>query len=246
LPLVLVDPVQISRVFTNLLKNAGEAMDEQTNPKIKISMRPDSNGDFVLVDVADNGVGIPEADLDKIWITFHTTKGIKGHPGLGLPACRLILEQIGGHISVTSQAGRGSTFTVSLPVYRGKDAAVKGEAGRGKILLIDDDDHWRYFAANVLQESGYKVSTSGENYSTDTYEVDLILIDDILAGGSALEVLEKIKQAGAIAKTVAVSTNPRVERTKARKLAGIHNLILKPHTRAGLLGEVERALKAIG
>jgi signal transduction histidine kinase len=242
LPPVLVDPVQISRVFINLLNNAGEATADQSDPYIKLLLRPDSGGEFVLVDVIDNGIGISEADLDNIWITFHTTKGLKGHPGLGLPACRLILEQIGGRISVTSQTGKGATFTVSLPVYKGKESDAKDGSGSGNILIIDDDDTWRRFAVSVLQDSGYSVNTD----STDYNAYDLILIDDILANGSALEIMQTIKAAGAISKTVAVSTNPRVERTKERKLVGINNLILKPHTRAGLQTDVKNALIAVG
>jgi len=242
LPLVLADPVQINRVFVNLLNNANEAMDGQTDPQIKLNMRSVSSGDFVLVDVIDNGAGIPEADLDKIWITFHTTKGLKGHAGLGLPACRLILEQIGGHISVTSQKGKGTTVTVSLPVYKGRESANTGELGEGTILLIDDADAWRDFAVRILSQHGYRVDTGGNNYSA----YDLILIDDILEAGNALEIMQTLKKAGAIGKTVAVSTNPRVERTKERKLVGIHNLILKPHTRTGLLADVKNALIAVG
>jgi signal transduction histidine kinase len=242
LPLVLVDPVQINRVFVNLINNANEAFEDQADPKIKLSMRPDPSGEFVLVDVGDNGTGIPADDLDKIWITFHTTKGLKGHAGLGLPACRLILEQIGGHISVTSQAGKGTTFTVSLPVYKSKESITTGELGEGKILLIDDADAWRDFAVTSLTQHGYQVDTSGNDYNT----YDLILIDDILEDGNALEIMQDIKAAGAIDKTVAVSNNPRVERTKERKLVGIHNLILKPHTRTGLQADVKNALIAVG
>ena len=245
-PLVLADPVQLNRVFVNLLKNAYEAMADQSNPQIKLTIRPDTSSDFVLVDITDNGVGIPEDDLDKIWITFHTTKSIKGHTGLGLPACRLILDQLGGHISATSQPGRGSTFTFSVPVYKGQEISAKSEAGRGKVLLIDDDDHWRDFAVTALKDSGYKVTASGDNYSFENPDqYDLILIDDILAEGASLEIMQMLKEKDAIAKTVAVSTNPRVERTKERKLLGIHNLILKPHTRASLLTEVKSAMNAM-
>jgi signal transduction histidine kinase/CheY-like chemotaxis protein len=246
LPLVLADPVQLNRVFVNLLNNAYEAMEQQSNPQIKLRMHLDPSGEFVLVDVTDNGAGIVEEDLDKIWITFHTTKGVKGHTGLGLPACRLILEQTGGHISVTSQPGHGSTFTVSLPVFKGEKTNPKIEKGQGKLLLIDDDDRWREFAVDTLKAGGYKVTTSGDNYNVETHDpYDLILIDDILTTGASLEILQTLKDKGAISKTVAVSTNPRVERTKERKLLGIHNLILKPHTQATLLAEVKSALNSI-
>ncbi len=244
--LVLADPIQLNRVFVNLLKNAQEAMKDQPNPQISLSLGLDDSGDFVQVDVTDNGSGIPESDLDKIWITFHTTKGVKGHTGLGLPACRLILEQIGGHILAASQLGQGSTFTVSVPVYESKEAEDKSESGRGKVLIIDDNDSWRQFAVAVLESAGYKVTTSGANYSVDQYTpYELILIDDILAEGDSLVVLQAIKEAGAISKTVAVSSNPRVERTKERKLLGIHNLLPKPYAQASLLTEVKRVLNSI-
>jgi CheY-like chemotaxis protein len=184
--------------------------------------------------------------MDKIWITFHTTKGIKGHAGLGLPACRLILEQIGGHITAVSQPGEGSTFTVSLPVDRGKDVRAKIEPGKGKILLIDDDDSWRQFASVILKSAGYKVATSEKNYAADHYDqYDLILIDDILAEGDSLVIIQGIDAAGAIAKTVAVSSNPRVERTKVRMLMGLRNFLAKPYTPASLLSEVKKALRSI-
>jgi signal transduction histidine kinase len=214
LPLVLADPVQLNRVFVNLLKNAHEAMAAQANPQIQLKIQPEPANGFVLVDMTDRGVGIPPADMDKIWITFHTTKGIKGHAGLGLPACRLILEQIGGHISAVSQPGEGSTFTVSLPIDRGKEAKAKLEPGKGKVLLIDDDDSWRQFASVILKSAGYKVTTSEKNYAADHYDqYDLILIDDILAEGDSLVIIQAIDAAGAIDIKVAVSSNPRVELT---------------------------------
>jgi CheY-like chemotaxis protein len=193
--------------------------------------------------VVDNGKGIPAEDLDKIWITFHTTKGVKGHSGLGLPACRLILEQLGGKISVTSKVGEGSSFMVDLPVYKSSAGEPKSESGRGKILLIDDDDGWRNFAAATLASHGYKVAVSGQGYRVDNYnQYDLILIDDILAERDSLKILEMMKEIGVISKTIAVSSNPRVERTKTRILLGIHNFFPKPYTQNILLREVAQAI----
>lgn len=247
LPLVLADPLHLNRVFVNLIKNACEAMDDQSQPQIDLTIRPDPSDEFILVEVADNGSGISAEDLNKIWITFHTTKGVKGHSGLGLPACRLILEQVGGHISVASQPGQGSTFTVSVPVYTGKEGEAQGESGQGKILLIDDEDSWRHFAAAAMADAGYNVVVSGKDYSVSDYDQhDLILIDDILAEKDSLEILKAIKEAGAISKTVAVSSSPRVERTKERMLLGIHNLLPKPYTGLSLLNEVKNTLSALG
>ncbi len=243
LPLVQADPIQLHRVFANLLKNAYEATEEQPQPRIEVKLRSDETGDFVLVEVSDNGVGIAAAELDKIWVTFHTTKGVKGHAGLGLSAGQLIVRQLGGQIEVTSQPGQGTTFTVSLPVYKPKETRLKLEPGRGKILLIDDNDSWQQFAAVTLKGVGYKVSVSGEAYSVDQYsQYDLIVVDDILADGDSLGQLQKIQAAGMIGRTVAVSSNPRVERTKVRMLLGLQNLLPKPYTPVEWLNEVKKAL----
>ncbi len=117
IPPVYVDPVQMERVILNLIKNAMEAMDEGTSPHIFIAIRQ-ATEEFVTVEIADNGSGIPEDEIDKIWITFHTNKAKSGGTGLGLPACLQSMERMGGKISVTSQVGLGSTFTLHVPVYQ--------------------------------------------------------------------------------------------------------------------------------
>lgn len=116
-PPVKIDPVQMGRVILNLVKNAMEAMDDQTMPRIFVAIRQE-NEDFVTVDIADNGSGIPEEELTKIWLTFHTTKAKKGGTGLGLPSCLQTMERMGGRIGVISEVGIGSTFTLHVPIYR--------------------------------------------------------------------------------------------------------------------------------
>jgi signal transduction histidine kinase len=120
IPTVRVDPVQLGRVIINLIKNAMEAMDDQAAPHLFIAIRPE-NEEFVIVDIADNGCGIPAEELTKIWLTFHTSKAKKGGTGLGLPACLQSMERMGGKIDVTSQVGIGSTFTLHIPIYHPGD-----------------------------------------------------------------------------------------------------------------------------
>jgi signal transduction histidine kinase len=117
IPTVKIDPVQMGRVIINLVKNALEAMDDQLSPQLLITIRQ-ADQNFVIVDLADNGCGIPEEELTKIWLTFHTSKAKKGGTGLGLPACLQTMEAMGGKISVTSEVGLGSTFTLHVPIYR--------------------------------------------------------------------------------------------------------------------------------
>ncbi|RMF03750.1 MAG: GAF domain-containing protein [Chloroflexi bacterium] len=244
LPLVKADPVQLNRVFVNLLRNAFEALDEQPQPQILLDMQPDPGGQFVNVTITDNGSGIPAEDLDKIWVTFHTTKGMAGHSGLGLPACRLILDQIGGEISAESTPGQGSTFTVRLPVAQLAAAeTAPGTKGKGKILIIDNPDRWHRFAAATLSSAGFKVSAAqpGDNFRKPG-QYDLILLDDILAGADSRDVIHTLISAGVAARVLVVSSNPRVERTKNQLLLGIKNLLPKPYTAAALLDQVKAAL----
>jgi signal transduction histidine kinase len=120
IPPVRIDPVQMGRVITNLIKNALEAMDEQADPHIFVAIHQE-NQESVIVDIADNGCGIPAEELTNIWLTFHTSKGKKGGTGLGLPASLQTMERMRGKISVVSQVGVGSTFTLQVPIYRPED-----------------------------------------------------------------------------------------------------------------------------
>ncbi len=122
IPPVSVDPIQMGRVIINLVKNAMEAMDDQPSPTLFIAIRQESR-DYVVIDLADVGCGIPEEELTKIWLTFHTSKAKKGGTGLGLPACLQIMERMRGRISVTSELGVGSTFTLHVQVHRPGDEA---------------------------------------------------------------------------------------------------------------------------
>ena len=242
LPLAKADPIQLNRVFSNLLKNAQEALETQQNPSIEIKIDLASGGEFIVTTIKDNGVGITAENLDKIWVTFHSTKGSQRHTGLGLPAVRLIIDQIGGDVSVESEEGLGTIFTVKVPVYGGTEDVV-AEAGNGRILLIDDNDRWQQFALATLTNKGYEVTTyhNDDNYAP----YDLILVDDILAHSNTLQILLLAQGVDATRKMLMVSSNPRVERTKGRKLLGIYDLILKPYTEASLLKAVQGALTAI-
>ena len=131
-------------------------------------------------------------------------------------------------------------------MVKGKESQSLGQPGRGKILIIDDDDHWRSFAVSVLESAGYRVTKAEKNYAVTNYApYDLIIIDDNLTAGNSLEVLSGIKANGALALTIVVSSNPRVERTKERILLGVHDLLPKPYTQVSLLDNVRTTLSSL-
>jgi len=111
-PKLRVDPTMMKRVFTNLFTNALQAMPNGG----QLTIRASRTEEAVFISVQDTGVGIPEENLDKLFHPLFTTKP-KG-TGFGLPVCRRLVEAHGGSITVESKAGRGSTFTVKIPLIR--------------------------------------------------------------------------------------------------------------------------------
>ncbi|MEK6754142.1 MAG: ATP-binding protein [Chloroflexota bacterium] len=118
MPNAFVDARQVEQVFNNLIKNAWEAMGTTSAPKIFVQGRRDDNPNFVLVTIKDNGPGIPKEIQEKIWVSFFTTKGGSGGTGLGLSSVMQIVNQHGGKIALESEAGKGATFFVRLPVEK--------------------------------------------------------------------------------------------------------------------------------
>ncbi len=124
LPIVLADRDSIERVFTNLILNAVKYTDENG----AVSVNACVENDHVKVEVADTGIGIPQEELSKIFDKFFRLKTTRTGAGMGLPIVKTILDAHHGTISVQSAVGKGSTFTVRLPVCgksREKDCKVK-------------------------------------------------------------------------------------------------------------------------
>lgn len=129
---VISDPSQLRQVFLNLMINAADAIlsskDLSTkniwiNTNVKKNIRNDSTigMDVLRIDYIDNGIGIPEADLENIFDPFFTTKAYGKGTGLGLSVCFMIVEGMGGKIEASSGEGRGTTITVYLPLHSGED-----------------------------------------------------------------------------------------------------------------------------
>jgi len=113
LPIIHADPAQLQQVFINLLNNAAEAM--EGGGTITIAARP-LDHQWVEIRVADTGCGIPEEHLGKLFTPFFTTKPLGKGTGLGLSIVYGIVKMHRGQITVQSQVGKGTTFTVTLPV----------------------------------------------------------------------------------------------------------------------------------
>jgi two-component system sensor histidine kinase HydH len=125
LPAVLVDPHQIRQALLNLILNGIDAAGAGGTVTVETAVSTGQGaGAHVTIDVRDNGVGLDAVEIPKIFEPFYTTK--PNGTGLGLTIVSRILEQNGGHVSVTSAKGRGSTFSVRLPVAGGAGGPAGG------------------------------------------------------------------------------------------------------------------------
>jgi len=114
LPVLQSDSSQLQQVFLNILNNAIDAIGKNGEIRIRTSYLPASNE--IMIEIADNGPGIPKENLGKIFDPFFTTKEVGKGTGLGLSIVYSIIEKLGGRILVASEVGQGTTFTIYLPV----------------------------------------------------------------------------------------------------------------------------------
>jgi two-component system cell cycle sensor histidine kinase/response regulator CckA len=169
--LVEVDDAQISQVFNNLLINADQAM--PTGGTITIRAEnvivgdelTVTKGDYVRISISDQGVGIQPQYLGKIFDPYFTTKQ-KGS-GLGLATSYSIIRNNAGYISVESKVGLGTSFTIYLPATRGeklppKITALEILTGKGRILVMDDEEMVREILLTMLEKLGYEAVCAGD------------------------------------------------------------------------------------
>ncbi|USG59770.1 PAS domain S-box protein [Sneathiella marina] len=207
--LVKVDRGQFEQVIINLAVNGRDAMSGDGNltfetENLTITERGKEHhelippGDYILVKVADTGTGIPDDVIEKIFEPFFTTKKVGEGTGLGLSTVYGIIKQTGGFIFAENNKEKpGTTFLLFLPRYVDTSEALSGEdtqplqvhrdlTGTGTILLVEDEDPVRLFAARALQNKGYDVlqadcgETALEVAAEHDGEIDLLITDVVM------------------------------------------------------------------
>lgn len=195
LGLIKADQGQMEQVLINLVVNARDAMAQGGKLFIRTQNLTNTQplrlsnddmlpaGKWVTVEVEDTGTGIPPEILPRIFEPFFSTKDIGAGTGLGLATVHGIIHQTGGFISVKSNIGKGTIFTIYIPVHTDKDGEKKVEVteekvvisdltGSSRILLVEDEDAVRTFSARALGNKGYQVM-------------------DAASGSAALQLLEE-------------------------------------------------------
>jgi len=204
LPLVNADADQITQVVVNLVINAEQAITASGKPgQVTLKTSYDPGSSEVIIRVADNGPGIPEAISARIFEPFFTTKEIGQGTGIGLAFCHRILESHNGSITVKSTEGIGTEFTLRLPAKSGLVSAlsqspeINRSASACTILVVDDEADVAELMQEILTKEGFDVSIAEdgndalEKISKHTY--GLILSDLNMPGLDGKGLYEQIK-----------------------------------------------------
>jgi two-component system cell cycle sensor histidine kinase/response regulator CckA len=233
---VKVDKTQLTQVIINLAVNARDAMPDggtltirsrnvTERESLKLAEQAITAGEYLLIEVADTGVGIPPDVLGKIFEPFFTTKEVGKGTGLGLSTVYGIVKQTGGYVFVDSEVGKGTTFRVYLPrhIVQTEDElpqkAKKSEptrdlTGTGRVLLVEDEDVVRNFAVRALSRQGYEVLEAGtgmeaiEVMQRENHRVDIVVSDVIMPEMDGPTLLKELRKTNPELKFIFVSGYP--------------------------------------
>jgi CheY-like chemotaxis protein len=202
-------------------------------------------GDYVVLTVADDGVGITPSDMEHIFEPFYTKKAMgRTGSGLGLPVVYGVVKDLKGYVDVTTQESGGTQFSLFLPIAqahvgREHQREVIDFHGTETILVVDDVAHQREVAERILSSLGYRVvSVASGREAVDHirhYPVDLVVLDMILQEKfDGLDTYREILQVRPGMPCVIVSGFSETQRVKRAQALGAGPYVRKPYTRARL------------
>jgi nitrogen-specific signal transduction histidine kinase/FixJ family two-component response regulator len=266
---VMGDPTQVHQVLMNLLTNAVQAMPSGGTLRVSLDRihlqapRAVTTGsiaarEYVAMDVSDSGSGIPAEIFEKIFDPFFTTKEVGVGTGLGLSLVHGIVTGLGGAIDVATTVGKGSAFKVYLPLAG--DVAVSskprkrldrktGRMGRGRVMVIDDEEALVRLATETLTELGY--STVGftasakaiEAFLADPEQFDAVITDESMPGASGSELIRKMRALRPTIPILLVSGYLSATVIERAREAGASEVLKKPLSARQLQMAVERVLR---
>ena len=208
---ILADTSQIHQVIMNLCTNSYQAMAD-SGGELRVVLREQyidgsgsgddiAPGDYLCLEISDTGCGMDQATMERIFEPYFTTKGPGSGTGLGLAVVQGIVQGHNGRISVVSEPGRGTTFTVLFPRLEERAGEEKSTPvdsgqdldGRERVLIVDDETHILEVVSEILTMHGYTVTACAsadaalEVFTAAPDEVDLVITDMTMPGMTGAE-----------------------------------------------------------
>lgn len=250
---ILGSPVHLSKTVMNLISNAAEAL--PSGGTVRLSTRNQyldrpvkgyddiEIGDYVVLSVSDNGIGISQNDLNRIFEPFFTKKVMgRSGTGLGMSVVWGTVKDHRGYINVESGEGKGSVFSLYFPMTRKEPVEEEDSGllnacqGNGEsILLVDDARDQREIASAILSSMGYSVTavSSGEDaiHTVKENSFDLIVLDMIMDPGmDGLDTYRKILEIKPDQRAIIASGYSETDRVKEAQRLGAGIYVQKPYT----------------
>uniref|UniRef100_UPI0035CC2C89 hybrid sensor histidine kinase/response regulator n=1 Tax=uncultured Sphingomonas sp. TaxID=158754 RepID=UPI0035CC2C89 len=201
---VEIDPTGLETALLNAVLNARDAMPDGGQIGISTGNLSRPGGDMVALSVSDAGEGISPEKLERVFEPFFTTKAVGKGTGLGLSQIHGFAIQSGGAVDIESEVGRGTTVRILLP--RTSKPLREQPSGQGelkirkglRVLLVEDSEHVRYFARQLLEDFGCSVVAAADATAAlqllDAHEVDFVFSDIVMPGMSGVDLARKIRR----------------------------------------------------
>ena len=250
---IMGSPVHLSKTVMNLVSNAAEAMPDGGTVEIKAENKyidtpitgyeDVEEGDYAVLTVSDNGIGIAPDEINRIFEPFYTKK-IMGRSGTGLGMAVVwgTVKDHKGYIHVRSDEGKGTAIKLFFPVTRkaisngGIPNSIESYKGKGEsILVVDDVKEQRNIASQLLTQLGYSVKTVSSGLEAteymDVHPADLIVLDMLMPPGmDGLETYERIISRHPGQKAIIASGFSETNRVKKAQRLGAGKYVKKPYT----------------
>ena len=270
IPALVMDQTQINQALLNLCVNARDAILEKEKPYGTITIRtsyiagqklqkkfPDAVPDkYVVISVSDTGTGIEESVRDRLYDPFYTTKAPDKGTGLGLSLVYGVVKTYNGFVDLESEVGKGTTFTLYLPIYQEIEEKESDEQPEEKIstkgietlLVVEDEEMLRNMLEELLGKQGYKVILASdgeegvEKYKQFKDEIALVISDLGLPRMSGIDLFNTLLNIDQDVKTILASGFIDAGVSSELYKKGIREIIRKPYDSAELLQKVRTTL----
>ncbi|MEH1965580.1 PAS domain S-box protein [Nostoc sp.] len=259
------DSTQLHQVLMNLVVNARDALPDGGNIKISAEnkfideaytkMNLDAKvGHYIVITVADNGIGIPPEILDRIFEPFFTTKEINTGTGLGLSTVLGIIRSHDGFIKVSSNVGRGSKFDLFLPAVQATQAFKIEEMdllpGEGElILVVDDEAQIREVATIILENHNYKILAASNGieaialYAQHKHQINAVLMDIMMPEMDGITAIRTLQKMNKQVQVIACSGLNSMEVFAQAADANVQAFLSKPYTAKELLNSLHNLFR---